>query len=145
MKRRSRLDAPDAESATLTEATAPLMSAEDVVAGYFPGVDILNGCSLDVYPNELVGIVGPNGAGKSTLLKALFGLLPLRSGRLLLRGKDVTGKNAPFMVSAGVGYVPQVANVFPSLSVEENLRMGVYKNPKSFASRYESIVEIFRS
>ena len=122
---------------------SPLLSAFDVTAGYFPGVDILNGCSLDVHQGELVGIVGPNGAGKSTLLKALFGLIPVRSGRVTLRGEDVTGQNAPYMVSAGVGYVPQVANVFASLSVEENLRMGVYKTPKAFEERYEKVVEIF--
>ena len=122
---------------------APLLSASDVTAGYFPGVDILNGCNLDVHQGELVGIVGPNGAGKSTLLKALFGLVSVRSGRVTLRGEDVTGRNAPYLVSAGVGYVPQVANVFATLSVEENLRMGVYKTPKVFEERYEKVVEIF--
>ncbi len=121
----------------------PLLSAATVTAGYFPGVDILNACSLDVNKGELVGIVGPNGAGKSTLLKALFGLLQVRSGQVLLRGEDVTGRSAPFLVSAGVGYVPQVANVFAELSVEENLRMGVYRNPKLFDERYEKVVELF--
>src|SRR5438067_131033 len=73
---------------------------------------------------ELVGIIGPNGAGKSTLLKALFGLIPVRSGAVTLRGEDITSAPAHRLVSLGVGYVPQNNNVFPSLTLEENMQMG---------------------
>src|SRR3712207_9500302 len=74
---------------------------------------------------ELVGIIGPNGAGKSTLLKTLFGLIPVRSGSVTLRGENITSAQAHRLVSLGVGYVPQNNNVFPSLSIEENMQMGV--------------------
>ena len=67
-----------------------LLQAQDIIAGYVPEVNILNGCSLELYPAELVGIIGPNGAGKSTLLKALFGLIPVRSGEVILRGNAST-------------------------------------------------------
>ncbi|GIU88823.1 MAG: hypothetical protein KatS3mg009_3338 [Acidimicrobiia bacterium] len=112
-----------------------LLVAESVVAGYLPGIDILDGCDLVVEEGELVGIIGPNGAGKSTLLKAVFGLVPIRSGRVLLRGEDITGRRAHELVERGVGYVPQVRNVFATLTVEDNLRMGSYLRPKQFRAR----------
>src|SRR4051812_24256170 len=102
-----------------------LLRASDIVAGYVPGVDILNGCDLYAAPGELIAIIGPNGAGKSTLLKALFGLVPVRSGNVTLRGEDITGFKANKLVSRGVGFVPQTNNVFGSLTIEENLQMGV--------------------
>jgi branched-chain amino acid transport system ATP-binding protein len=121
----------------------PLLDAHDIVAGYVPEVDILRGCSLALHPGELVGIIGPNGAGKSTLLKALFGLVPVRSGTVQLRGQSITGAKAHSLVAAGVGYVPQNNNVFPSLTVQENLEMGVYQRPRSFAERFEEVCELF--
>ena len=78
-----------------------------------PEVNILNGCNLILYPGELVGIIGPNGAGKSTLLKALFGLIPVRSGKVVMADADITGLKTHDLVSRGVGYVPQNNNVFP--------------------------------
>lgn len=119
-----------------------LLVAESVVAGYLPGIDILDGCDLVVEEGELVGIIGPNGAGKSTLLKAVFGLVPIRSGRVLLRGEDVTGRRAHELVERGVGYVPQVRNVFATLTVEDNLRMGSYLRPKRFRARRDEIEQI---
>jgi branched-chain amino acid transport system ATP-binding protein len=116
---------------------------EKVVAGYVPEVNILNGVDLELKRGELVGLIGPNGAGKSTLLKALFGLIPVREGRVLLEGEDITGLRAHELVSRGVGYVPQVANVFPSLSVEENLQMGAYLRPKQFGERLEFVGGLF--
>lgn len=116
---------------------------EKVVAGYVPEVNILNGVDLELKRGELVGLIGPNGAGKSTLLKALFGLIPVREGRVLLEGEDITGLRAHELVSRGVGYVPQVANVFPSLSVEENLQMGAYLRPKKFGERLEFVGSLF--
>ncbi|MCC2308232.1 ABC transporter ATP-binding protein [Cellulomonas chengniuliangii] len=121
----------------------PLLAATDLVAGYVPGVDILGGCNLVVHPGELVGIIGPNGAGKSTLLKALFGLVSIRSGSVTLKGEDITNRRADSLVRHGVGFVPQNNNVFPSLTIEENLQMGVFQAPKSFDERFEFIVDLF--
>ncbi len=120
-----------------------LLRAEDLVAGYLPGVDILNGASLELHRGELVGIIGPNGAGKSTLIKTLFGLVPVRSGRVELDGDDITGKPAHELVARGVGYVPQTKNVFPSLSIEENLKMGLYLQPARFPERFAAVAELF--
>ncbi len=120
-----------------------LISAEAVVAGYVPGVDILTGCELTLEEGELIGIIGPNGAGKSTLLKALFGLIPVRSGSVTLRGEDITSFKASKLVAMGVGFVPQTNNVFPSLTVEENLEMGIYLEPKRVDERFEWVFELF--
>jgi len=125
------------------DGTEPLLNAEEVVAGYVPGVNILNGTNLDLFPGELVGIIGPNGAGKSTLVKALFGLLPVRSGEVRFHGQDITGLKAHDLVARGIGYVPQTNNVFPSLSVEENLEMGTYVRPRLFAERLEVVTTMF--
>ncbi len=123
--------------------TEPLLHADHVVAGYVPEVDILNGCSIEVQPGELVGIIGPNGAGKSTLIKAIFGLVPVRSGSVTLRGRDITNRKAHELVAAGVGYVPQNYNVFPRLTVAENLEMGMYLRPRAFAERFAAVCELF--
>ena len=114
-----------------------------LVAGYVAGVDILRGTSIDVARSELVGIIGPNGAGKSTLIKAVFGLVPVRSGTMTLDGDDIVGVHGYDLVSRGVGYVPQVRNVFGTLSVEENLRMGVYLRPDRFAARRDDVLDLF--
>ena len=115
----------------------PLLVAEGIVAGYVPGVNILNGCNLELAEGELVGIVGPNGAGKSTLVKAMFGLVDVRDGSVRLRGEDIAGLKAHSLVSRGIGYVPQNNNVFPSLTVEENLEMGTFLQPKRFNERFD--------
>lgn len=124
-------------------AGEPLLAATDLIAGYVPGVNILNDCNLVVHPGELVGIIGPNGAGKSTLLKALFGLVTVRSGTVVLSGEDITNHRADSLVRRGVGFVPQTNNVFPSLSIQENLEMGLFQAPKRFAERFEFIVDLF--
>ena len=123
--------------------TKHLLVAEGVVAGYLPGVDILRGVDLTLDDGELVGIIGPNGAGKSTLIKAVFGLVPVRDGFVTLRGRDISNLAAHTLVALGVGYVPQRANVFPSLTVEDNLRMGLYLDPKAWDERLAAVVEIF--
>lgn len=123
--------------------TKHLLKAESVVAGYLPGVDILRGVDLTLDDGELVGIIGPNGAGKSTLIKAIFGLVPVRDGFVTLRGRDISNLAAHTLVALGVGYVPQRANVFPSLTVEDNLRMGLYLDPKGWDDRLAAVVEIF--
>jgi branched-chain amino acid transport system ATP-binding protein len=119
------------------------LHAEDVVAGYLPGIDILNGCTVEVRTGELVGVIGPNGAGKSTLIKAIFGLVPVRKGRVRLRTRDITNLKANQLVAAGVGYVPQNNNVFPSLTVDENLEMGIYLRPRKLRERREVVAELF--
>ena len=123
--------------------TEPLLIVEDLVGGYVPEVDILKGVNLTLQQGELVGVIGPNGAGKSTLVKAIFGLLDVRSGKVSLRGDDITGLPTHELVSRGMGYVPQRANVFPSLSVEDNLRMGLYLNMPAWAERFEAITTMF--
>jgi branched-chain amino acid transport system ATP-binding protein len=120
-----------------------LLDAREVVAGYVPEVNILNGTNLELHEGELVGIIGPNGAGKSTLVKALFGLIPVRSGTVTFRGKDITGLRAHQLVSQGIGYVPQNNNVFPRLTVAENLEMGLYLKPKKFDERFEVVSAMF--
>jgi branched-chain amino acid transport system ATP-binding protein len=120
-----------------------LVVVDDLVAGYTPGLDILRGCSVELRSGEIVGIIGPNGAGKSTLLKVIFGLVPVRSGTVLLRGDDIAGMAAHDLVKRGVGFVPQTRNVFGSLTVEENLRMGLYQQPSSLAERLEFVHDLF--
>ncbi len=117
-----------------------LFEATAVVAGYLPGVDILHGCDLVVEEGEIVGIIGPNGAGKSTLLKAMFGLVPIRAGSVMLRGEDISRRRANELVERGVGYVPQVSNVFSSLTIDDNLRMGAYLRPRDFRERRDNVV-----
>jgi branched-chain amino acid transport system ATP-binding protein len=123
--------------------TDVVLRADDVVAGYLPGVDILRGCDVELHAGEIVGIVGPNGAGKSTLVKALFGLVPVRSGTVVLHGQAVTNRAAHELVERGVGYVPQRDNVFPSLTIDENLRMGSYLQPSRFAGQREVVCALF--
>jgi branched-chain amino acid transport system ATP-binding protein len=124
--------------------TRPMVvEVRDVTAGYLPGVDILNGCSLTARDGELVGIIGPNGAGKSTLLKAIFGLVKVREGGIFLQGDEITNQKANKLVSKGVGFVPQTNNVFPSLTIQENLEMGVFQKPKDLKHRLEFVVDIF--
>ena len=120
-----------------------LVHVDSVVAGYVPGVNILNGASLELHPGELIGIIGPNGAGKSTMLKALFGLISVSSGKVLLRGEEVTGLKANALVKRGIGYVPQINNVFPTLTVDENLEMGAYQKPALYKTRRSHVLEIF--
>ena len=141
----SDADPPDLELEPVDEPTwdGPLLVARNLIAGYVPGVDILNGCELELEQGELVGIIGPNGAGKSTLLKAMFGLVPVREGSVELRGEDITTAKAHRLVGLGVGYVPQNNNVFPSLSVQENLEMGVYQRPRDFQARFEEVCTLF--
>ena len=106
------------------EENGAVLVAEDLVAGYLPEVDILNGVSLSVREGEIATLVGPNGAGKSTLIKTIFGLLSPRRGRVLLRGEDISGLEPHTITRRGMSYVPQLDNVFPSLTVEENLEIG---------------------
>ena len=120
-----------------------VLEARELVAGYIPEVNILNGCDLEVRAGEFVGIIGPNGAGKSTFLKAVLGQCKVRSGVIRLGGEEITGRKAHELVALGVGYVPQTKNVFPSLTVKENLEMGCFLKPSVFTERYEYVVGMF--
>lgn len=123
--------------------STPVVVAENLVAGYLPDVNILNGCNLIANQGELIGIIGPNGAGKSTLLKAIFGQVNIRSGKIWLNGEDITGLKANKLVAKGVAFVPQTNNVFPSLTIEENLELGVFQTPRRFKERFEFVTGIF--
>jgi neutral amino acid transport system ATP-binding protein len=112
-------------------ANGAILAVDDLVAGYVPEVDILNGVDLTVREGEIVTVIGPNGAGKSTLIKSVFGLLPPRTGRVRLRGEDLTGLPPHLITRRGMSYVPQLDNIFQSLTVEENLEMGALERSKS--------------
>jgi branched-chain amino acid transport system ATP-binding protein len=121
----------------------PVIETQDLVAGYLPGVNILNGANFFAAQGELVGIIGPNGAGKSTLLKAIFGLVKVREGDIKLNGESIANLKANQLVAKGVGFVPQNNNVFPSLTIEENLQMGIFQKPKEYNERIEFVTSIF--
>jgi ABC-type branched-subunit amino acid transport system ATPase component len=132
-----------AHEAHLAAAEGALLRADGLIGGYLPGVNILNGADLYCHEGELVGIIGPNGAGKSTFLKALFGLVKIHEGSVMLKGVNITGMRADQLVTKGIGFVPQTENVFPSLTIEENLEMGCYQEPKKFHERFEFVTGIF--
>lgn len=108
-----------------TPRTEAFLTAEGMRGGYGKA-DILHGCNLSVGRGQIAVIVGPNGAGKSTAMKAVFGMLPLREGSVRLDGQDITVMNPQARVHAGMGFVPQTHNIFPSMTVAENLEMGAY-------------------
>ncbi len=116
--------AAQARGGAAVDGEETVLAVSDLVAGYVPGVDVLTGVTVSVGRGELVTLVGPNGAGKSTLIKSVFGLLRPREGRIELRGESIAGRRPHAIARKGMSYVPQRANVFPSLSVEENLVLG---------------------
>jgi neutral amino acid transport system ATP-binding protein len=120
-----------------------VVEVKDLYAGYLPGVNILNGTNFYANQGELIGIIGPNGAGKSTLLKAIFGLVKVREGEINLNGESIVGLKPNQLVSKGVGFIPQSNNVFPSLSIEENLQMGIFQDSGHYKERLEFVVSIF--
>ena len=126
-------------------APAPevVLSAEGLVGGYVPEVDILRGCTLTAAGGEIVVVIGPNGAGKSTLAKAIFGLVKLREGKVVLRGKDITGAHTHEVTAQGMSYVPQVGNVFPSLTVQENLEVGGVLRRRETRERMDRMMTLF--
>jgi len=118
------------------------LELRDVVGGY-GDTQILHGVSIAVEPGEIVVIIGPNGAGKSTAIKAVFGLLKLTAGKVFLEGEDITNTPPDRVVRKGVCYVPQTSNIFPSLTVEENLEMGAFVREDDFTPRLEEIYNLF--
>jgi len=123
--------------------TAPLLTVESVYAGYIQDLDILQGVNFRIDPGEIVVVVGPNGAGKSTLAKTIFGLLTPHRGRIHFRNEDITGLKSDQIVRRGMCYVPQIANVFPSLTIEENLEMGAFTRSGSVQSLKQKIFDAF--
>jgi neutral amino acid transport system ATP-binding protein len=107
-------------------SAAPLLSVESIFAGYVSGLDILQGTNLSVMPGELIAVIGPNGAGKSTLAKSICGLVPPHTGQIWFQGENIAGLKPNEIVTRGMCYVPQIANVFRALTVEENLEMGAF-------------------
>ena len=124
------------------EGDAPALVVENLTAGY-GGPPVITGVSIGARRGAITAIVGPNGAGKSTLLKAIAGLIRPSSGTVSVMGKNVTGQPAERMVGQGLAYVPQVANVFPDLSIRENLDMGGYSRKSGVRERIEQLFQLF--
>lgn len=120
-----------------------LLTVKDVYAGYVKDLYILQGINFAINAGELVAVIGPNGAGKSTLAKAIFGLLPPSYGEIQFQGKNIAGLKPNQIVQRGMCYVPQVSNVFASLSVEENLEMGAFICKGSVAPLKDKIYTMF--
>ena len=118
----------------------PVLECIGIAAGYVKGLNILNGIDLTLGSGEIVSIIGPNGAGKSTLLKAIVGIIKINGGRFYLNGVEKTNTPTYKIIHEGVGYVPQVNNVFPSLSLQENLEMG---NRKKMKKNFDDVYELF--
>ena len=120
----------------------PVLSIENLSGGYGEA-DILHEVSLEINTGEIVVVIGPNGAGKSTAMKAVFGLLRLSGGSVHLAGEEITNMDPAQVVNKGVCYVPQTNNVFPTLTVQENLEMGAYIRKDDFRPRLAEIYEMF--
>ena len=123
--------------------TKNLLEVTNVYAGYVKDLNILQGINFRIAPGELVAVIGPNGAGKSTLAKAIFGLLTPERGEIIFKGKKITGLKSDKIVKQGMCYVPQITNVFASLSVEENLEMGAFIRSGSLSNLKQKIYTMF--
>ena len=119
-----------------------ILEVNALVGGYGE-VTILNGASIRCAQDEIVAVIGPNGAGKSTLMKSIFGLVPVTSGEIRFDGRDTTGLRASKLVRLGMSYVPQEKNIFPSLTVEENLQMGAFVGTASADVAMARVFELF--
>ena len=119
----------------------PILECNGIAAGYVKGLNILQGVDLVVSEGEIISIIGPNGAGKSTLLKAIMGLINISAGRFFINGSDRTNLSTHKIVNEGIGYVPQVENVFPSLTIEENIEIGAWSLTKH---RKSSVVKVLQ-
>ena len=122
----------------------PFLIGLNMTGGYSKGgPDILHNCTISVDRGEIAVIVGPNGAGKSTAMKAVFGMLDLREGSVTLDGEDITSLSPQDRVVKGMGFVPQTSNIFPSLTVEENLEMGAFIRTDDFSDTMAQIYDLF--
>ena len=119
-----------------------ILKAQSITAGYTE-LDILQEVGIEVRSNQIVSIIGPNGAGKSTLLKSIFGILKPRKGHIYLKSEEITGLKPNKIARKGISYVPQVSNVFPSLTIQENMEMGAFIRTDDFSQRIEEIYDLF--
>ncbi len=119
-----------------------LLKAEDITVGYTE-IDILHNVTVTVRSGEIVSVIGPNGAGKSTLLKTVFGILKPRNGNVTLKEEDITGLRPDRIVRKGISYVPQVENVFPSMTIQENMEMGAFIRTDDYSQRLEEVFDLF--
>jgi len=127
----------------IDELENKFLEAHKITGGYDSGPDILHSCDISVGKGEIAVIVGPNGAGKSTAMKAIFGMLDVREGSILLDGVDITNLTTQDRVRAGMGFVPQNQNIFTSMTVEENLEMGAFIRKDDFSDTLEQVFELF--
>ena len=114
-----------------------------MTGGYGKGPDIINSCSVNVDKGEIVSILGPNGAGKSTAMKAMLGLLNLKSGSIIINGKDISNLSPQDRVKEGISFVPQTKNVFAGMTVEENLEMGAFLIDEDYKKVINEIYDLF--
>ncbi len=138
------LTASGTQARAMQGGDGPFLIGDTMTGGYGKtGPDILHGCTIAVEKGEIAVIVGPNGAGKSTAMKAVFGMLDLREGRVLLDGDDITQLTPQARVRHGMGFVPQTSNIFTSMTVEENLEMGAFIREDDFRRTMEQVYELF--
>ena len=130
------------EASANVDPAGPFLQARNMTGGY-GAVDILNDCTIDAEKGEISVIVGPNGAGKSTAMKAIFGMLNLRKGSVTIGGEDITALSPQARVAKGMAFVPQTSNVFPSMTVEENLEMGAFLREDDFRKTIEQVYTLF--
>jgi ABC-type branched-subunit amino acid transport system ATPase component len=120
-----------------------ILEAKNITAGYTTEVNILYEVDIRLKPGQIVSVIGPNGAGKSTLLKTIFGILKPINGKISLKEEDITGLKPDKVAKKGISYVPQVNNVFPSLTIQENLEMGAFIRDDDYSERLNEIYELF--
>ncbi|SMY07401.1 ABC transporter ATP-binding protein [Flavimaricola marinus] len=123
--------------------TEPFLIGDRMTGGYGKGADILHDCTIAVDKGKIAVIVGPNGAGKSTAMKAVFGMLNLRSGAVRIEGEDITALSPQDRVAKGMAFVPQTSNIFPSMTVEENLEMGAFLRRDDIRKTIEQVYDLF--
>ena len=121
----------------------PIIEVNGLASGYVKGLNILQGVDLVLKEKEVVSIIGPNGAGKSTLLKAIMGLIPIFGGKIFFNGNELKEIKSFELIQKGIAYVPQVSNVFPSLTIEENLEMGLWTTKDKQNKFFEEIYSMF--
>jgi len=119
-----------------------ILKAEGITAGYTK-VDILHKVNIRVKSGEIISVIGPNGAGKSTLLKTIFGILKPREGNVILKNEDISGLKPDKIARKGISYVPQVDNIFPSMTIQENLDMGAFIRNDDYSQRLDEIYDLF--
>jgi ABC-type branched-subunit amino acid transport system ATPase component len=120
-----------------------ILKADNITAGYTREVNILTDVHIRVKSGQIVSVIGPNGAGKSTLLKTIFGMLKPSNGSIHLKDEDITGLKPDKVAQRGISYVPQVDNVFPSMTIQENLEMGAFIRDDDYSQRINEIYELF--